>query len=425
MLLGAVLILLLLATMLLAKFRLLVIFTVFSLIIPLWIGIAVYLRGRMQNSFFSLANVLESLRVGDFSHRLKYHQNPSAWQQIFNEINTLANDHQHHRLQTLETTIVLEKLLGEFDIPALVFSSDLTLAHINPVGCRLFAKDKQNLIGNSATSLQLDKLLQQPSGSIIEHWFPNQGGKWELRKNVFIQDGERFTIVLFSDLSKTLREQERTAWQRMVRVLGHELNNSLASIISVSDGLTRRFDDTKDDAWFAHNRKAVGVIHDRSQSLLRFTEAYTRLAKLPPPNKQVVCLESMFDSVTTLLEGNFVFQHQQNLQISVDKAQFEQMLINLLKNAVEASAVDAPVEITWQDFKQGTRISISDSGSGLPQSDNLFVPFFTTKENGSGIGLFLCRQIAEAHGGSLSINNRKGSQGCVADIWLPHTTESE
>ena len=226
-------------------------------------------------------------------------------------------------------------------------------------------------------------------------------------------------LVLVNDLSQTLREEERTAWQRLIRVLGHELNNSLASLTSVSETLLKRLPEEKTEKWYTSYERALSLINERSHSLLRFTEAYTRLAKLPPPNKTATDVQALFHSLTGLVEGNFVFRQSQSLLIQADRDQMQQLFINLLKNAVEASSQETEVEITWQQHRQGTLIQVIDNGIGLPTSDNLFVPFYTTKENGNGIGLFLCRQIAEAHNGTLRLINRNDKQGCIAECWLP------
>lgn len=171
--------------------------------------------------------------------------------------------------------------------------------------------------------------------------------------------------------------------------------------------------------WHQRFEKALTLIHERSDSLLRFTDSYTRLAKLPPPNKKAVDLSITFKKLNSLVEGRFEIVNSELLTIDVDPDQLEQMLINLMKKAVEACSPEKVVQLQWKKYQQGVRIQIVDEGIGLPSSDNLFVPFYTTKETGSGIGLFLCQQIVEAHDRTLQLVNRKGAQGCVAECWLP------
>lgn len=126
--------------------------------------------------------------------------------------------------------------------------------------------------------------------------------------------------------------------------------------------------------------------------------------------------------MSELVLGNFRIKNEKPLTIHADPDQLELLLINLMKNAVEASEDKDIIDIQWQEYQQGVRIQIVDNGIGLPRSDNLFVPFYTTKATGSGIGLFLCRQIAEAHNGTLQLKNRDNQQGCIAECWLPHNS---
>lgn len=393
--------------------------TVIPLILVIWLYVAFHVKNLLTRHFFSLANVIESLRLGDYSLRIASKDKESAWSEVYREINLFAEKHQKERLLDVEANILLDKLLAEFDMPVFVFDRNNVLKNCNARASKLFLKSKSRLIDLNTDQLHLTNLLKNESGTVIDHWFPSRGGRWELRKNFFIQHGQRFSLVLINDLSRTLREEERNAWNRLIRVLSHELNNSLASLISVSQTMLTRLDDDKDETWRNHFEKALNLIHERSGSLLRFTDAYTRLAKLPSPKKRKVELTTIFKKLLDLVEGKFEIVDSELLEIEADPDQLEQMLINLMKNAVEASSTEKCVQLQWQKFQQGVRIQIIDAGIGLPSSDNLFVPFYTTKENGSGIGLFLCRQIVEAHDGTLQLVNRTDGPGCIAECWLP------
>lgn len=394
--------------------------TVMPLLIGLWLLIAFHVKNTLTRHFHSLANVIESLRVGDFSLRVAAQTDSSAWSDVYREINLLAQQHQNKRLDDLESDILLNKLLAEFDIPVFIFDHQDVLQNCNEKGEALFLTSRSSLVGLSSSQLQMGTVLNQPSGSVFEHWFPSRGGRWELRKNRFVQHGVSYSLVLINDLSRALREEERTAWTRLIRVLGHELNNSLASLISVSETLVTRLNDDKNEQWHTQYHKALNLIHERSSSLLRFTDSYTRLAKLPEPQKKPVNLRNVFSAMTDLVEGTFILTNSTDLVLQADPDQLQQLLINLMKNAVEASATNEPVSIGWQAFDHGVRIEIIDNGVGLPSSDNLFVPFYTTKPHGNGIGLFLCRQIAEAHQGTLRLVNRSDTNGCIAECWLPN-----
>lgn len=383
-----------------------------------------YLRRVLQRHFYSLANVLESVRSGEFSMRVTASNPTTAWSEVYREINDLTDRLQGSRLDELEEDILLDKLLAEFEVPVLVFDGRRVLKNVNQKGCRLFAKSREELVGLRVEQLNLHDLLEHESGAVIDHWFPEQGGRWELRKNYFVRRGQRFLLVLINDLSRALREEERVAWQRLIRVLGHELNNSLASLTSVSETLLSRLEDEKNEQWHETQRRGLSLISQRSTSLLRFTESYTQLAKLPAPKKRPTDLMELIASVSEITPGTFLLRNRNSSILEADPDQLQLLLINLLKNAVEASSEESPVEISWDQFKQGVRIHVVDSGVGLPASDNLFVPFYTTKEHGSGIGLFLCRQIAEAHGGTLQLRNRDDAAGCVAELWLPASSDT-
>lgn len=399
--------------------RVLIVVTLLPLYLIAWLYMALHVRNLLLRHFRSLANMVEGLREGEFSVRLAPTESNSAWNEIYYELNQLASQYQNENVGTVEANILVEKLLSEFDAPVFVFDRNTRLTHCNIIAGRLFDKSPTKLIGLNVPQLNMDELLDEESGTVIEHWFPTKGGRWELRKNVFMQQGKRYTLIFLNDISRALREEERQAWSRLIRVLGHELNNSLASVMSVCETLIRRLGDDKTPQWCQHYERALNLIHERSGSLLKFTDAYARLAKLPKPQSRTIDLLATLNRMANLVEGNFKVINTAAFHINADPEQLEQLLINVMKNAVEASAADATIYIEWFEHPHGVKLHIIDEGTGLPSSGNLFVPFFTTKENGNGIGLFLCRQIAEGHGGTLQLRNRQDAQGCVAELWLP------
>ncbi|PYK56910.1 MAG: PAS domain-containing sensor histidine kinase, partial [Verrucomicrobia bacterium] len=238
----------------------------------------------------------------------------------------------------------------------------------------------------------------------------------------FREHGLPNELLVLTDLSRTLREEERIAWQRLVRVLGHELNNSLAPIKSVAgslENLLRR--DPLPADWHEDARSGLNVIATRADSLSRFMEAYARLARLPPPQKEETDIGEVVTRAANL-EMRLPVQRQGGPAISIraDAGQVEQALINLLHNAAEASLpTRGAVTIGWKEAGECVEIFVRDEGEGIMNPTNLFVPFFTTKPGGSGIGLALSRQIAEAHGGTLSLANRVGAPGAEALLRLP------
>jgi signal transduction histidine kinase len=248
------------------------------------------------------------------------------------------------------------------------------------------------------------------------------GGRWELRRSTFRQEGKPHELVVLSDLSRTLREEERQAWKRLVRVLSHEINNSLAPIRSVSQSLQDRLGRAEPGADLAEDlARGLEVIGGRAEALIRFMQSYARLARLPAPVRRPVRVDEWVRRIAKLetrLDVEIVDGTPGT--VLADGDQLDQALINLITNAVDAALESGGgVRVGWV-WRQGyLDVWIEDGGPGLADTANLFVPFFTTKPKGTGIGLVLSRQIAEGHGGSLTLENRDGEQGCVARLRLP------
>jgi signal transduction histidine kinase len=278
------------------------------------------------------------------------------------------------------------------------------------------------LLGKRAQELGLDACFNGDGDEPLTLSFPGGSGRWGIGRSTFREQGLPHELLVLTDLSRTLREEERRAWQRLVRVLGHEMNNSLAPIKSLAaslESLLRREPlptDWKEDA-----SSGLNSIASRADSLSRFLQAYTRLTKLPPPQKQEIDLAKLIQRVVDL-EPRLKVQVLPGPKtvIRADAAQIEQVLINLLHNAVDAALeMHGNVALGWREKGNCVEILVEDEGPGIMNPANLFVPFFTTKPEGSGIGLPLSRQIAEAHDGTLALMNRKDRQGAQALLRLP------
>jgi nitrogen fixation/metabolism regulation signal transduction histidine kinase len=398
--------------------------TLTLLLFGFWLGFATAMRHRVVRPLQTMANLLSALREGDFSIRARGVRRDEPLGDVYAEINSLGNVLKAQRLGALEATALLRKVMEEIDVAIFAFDGSETLRLVNRAGQELLATPAERLLGRSAAELGLQECLQDEETRVLASAkFPGGTGRWGMRRTSFREGGRPHSLVVITDLSVPLREEELKAWQRLVRVLGHELNNSLAPIKSIAGSLStmlRRSPRPSD--WEDDMRSGLEVIETRAEGLGRFMQAYARLAKLPPPTLVTTAVAPIVRRAAALETRRPIeVQGGPELTANLDAAQIEQVLINLFKNAVEAaSETGGGVRVNWKRQGSFFEIRIEDDGPGIANPANLFVPFFTTKPNGSGIGLLLCRQIAENHGGRLSLRNRDGgSPGCQAVLRLP------
>ncbi|MDP1579881.1 MAG: ATP-binding protein, partial [Candidatus Didemnitutus sp.] len=369
-----------------------------------------------------------ALREGDFSTRARGANRDEPLGDVLFEINQLSGVLQEQRLGALEATALLRTVMEEIDVAIFAFDANESLRLVNRSGQELLAQPAERLLGRNAHALDLADCLTGNTARVLARSFPGGVGRWGMRRTVFREGGLPHSLLVIADLSQPLREEELQAWQRLVRVLGHELNNSLAPIKSLAgslDTLLRR--EPRPADWEEDMRSGLQIIEARAEGLNRFMQSYARLAKLPVPRKQAVDIGTLLRRVVLLETRTTVRLHPGPVVIArLDAAQIEQVLINLMKNAVEAAPQEeqsgAPtccVEVAWRVADELLEITVTDDGPGLANAQNVFVPFFTTKPSGSGIGLVLCRQIIENHGGKLTLGNRPEQSGCVARVLLP------
>lgn len=403
--------------------------TLTLLVVGCWLGFALGVRVRVIRPLQTMANLLSALREGDFGVRARGAKRDEPLGDVLAEINILSRTLQEQRLSALEATALLRTVMEEIAIAVFAFDAEGKLRLANHAAQLLLNKPADQILGREAAELGMADCLTGDPARMLNVNFPGAQGRWGMRRSLFREGGRPHELVVIADLSRTLREEELQAWQRIVRVLGHELNNSLAPIKSIAGSLgTILRSPKRAPDWEEDMRSGLDIIASRAETLARFMQAYARLAKLPRPAIAPTDFRPLVQRVVGLETRLPVeLQPGPDLTVACDAGQIEQLVINLVKNAVEATLEqrtaagrpDAGVRVSWQRNAHFVELLVQDDGPGVAQATNLFVPFFTTKPEGSGIGLVLCRQIAENHGGSLTLANRADGSGCVATLRLP------
>jgi two-component system, NtrC family, nitrogen regulation sensor histidine kinase NtrY len=391
-------------------------------ILSIWLGFGAALRERVVRPLQTISNLLAALREGDFSIRARGAKHDDALGEVLMEVNSLSEVLREQRLSALEASALLSRVMSEIDVAVFAFDNHNQLRLANRAAERLLAQSAQQLLGAEAAELGLGDCLEGEEMRTIQVDFPGGSGRWEARRSSFREGGLPLQLLVLSNLSRALREEEQLAWQRLVRVLSHELNNSLAPIKSIAGSLESiLIREVQPEDWRDDMKRGLNVISSRAASLSRFMESYARLARLPQPKFKIVNVGALIQRVIELekrMQIHCLNGHE--VSIRADGDQLEQLLINLARNAVDAAMeTGGGVQVSWKKSGSFLEIIVADEGPGISSTSNLFVPFFTTKQGGSGIGLVLSRQIAEAHSGSLTLSNRQDAQGCEARLRIP------
>ena len=399
----------------------------------LWLVLTIALLDQIVRPLQTLTNVVGALREEDYSFRARGAAPNDALGELALEINSLADILTEQRVQTIEATALLRRVVEEIDAPLFTFDPDHVLRIVNAAGERLLQQPAARLLGKTASELELNACFEAPNETLVALPYSAPNARWMVRKRSFRQSGVPHTLIVLSDVSRALREEERSAWQKLIRVLGHELNNSLAPIISIAGSLSSRLPlQELPDAQNADFQRGLNIIESRTASLHRFLQSYRRLAQMPSPKLQPVEMRPLVERVAALeTRVKVEIEPGADLTMMIDPDLIEQMLINLVRNAVDAALEQAqspqagehePAKVTirWEQFDRSVALMVEDNGIGLLNPSNAFVPFYTTKPGGSGIGLVLSQQIAEAHGGSIELGNRPDARGCRVKVALPY-----
>lgn len=330
-------------------------------LVGLWFGFAVAVRERIAYAMRTLANLLGALREGDFSFRFRMDDGGSLGE-VYSQINEMAETLHEQRLGAMEATALLQKVISEFDVAIFAFDAMGLLRLINKSGEALVRLDAAQAMGESAHHLGLAPYLEGPTATVTRATIAGVTGQWSVRRGDFRESGQPHQLLVLTDITRPLREEELHAWQRLVRVLGHEINNSLTPVRALSSSLPADTGGTYPlpEDWLEDIRSGLNVIANRCEALNRFTGAYARLARLPVPKMQPVEVRDWILRVVrpeqrlsvTVSEGP-------EITIQADPDQLEQMLINLLRNAVDASLErQCGVHLAWHLEQSGLEVLI-------------------------------------------------------------------
>jgi nitrogen fixation/metabolism regulation signal transduction histidine kinase len=380
------------------------------------VGFAVALQAQIVRPLQTLSNMLAAIREGDYSLRARGDFENDSFGLALREANAIGEALRGQRLDSLEASALLGTVMDEIEVAVFAFDPEGKLRFANRAGAGLFAQPQERMLTRSAEQLGLVEALQLTAPRTMDLAFPSGMGRWDVRTRAVRLGGVPHRLVVLSDLRRALREEERQAWQRLIRVLSHEINNSLTPIQSIAQSLQSTKIPPED------LREGLTAISTRAEAVSRFMAAYARLSRLPPPRLSGIEVGAWVRRVAALeTRLRVAVDAGPELTVQADGDQLDQLLINLLANAADATleAGGSEVRLGWSAANGAVEVSVIDSGPGLPASANLFTPFFTTKKDGTGIGLVLSRQIAENHGGSLTVENRPNARGAIARVRLP------
>ncbi|MFV1982790.1 MAG: PAS domain-containing sensor histidine kinase [Thiohalomonadales bacterium] len=381
---------------------------------------------KLEYQFRTLRNLLDAMTQGDYSLRSRSDQSSGELGELITSINGFAERLSAQRLDSVESQHLVRTIINHIDVAIVALNEENQISFLNPAAKKLLMLDQTDSDSNTRLLEQLAFVQSFTSGchQVVELTFGHQQGRFNICVEEFRESGLQNKLLFITDVRTLLRSEERKAWQSLVRVISHEINNSLSPIASISQTLNRLISRQSDRTENSKDLiEGLTIITERANGLSEFVDSYKQLAKLPEPQKQMVSILRLFEKICILFKDqSIIIESEDDIELRIDPVQFEQVLINLIKNSIEAmlqTNPDGVIRVEWIATEFFFKLVISDQGGGLNNSDNLFVPFYSTKKQGSGIGLIFCRQIIEAHNGSLSIANRLNSQGCCATIEIP------
>lgn len=378
-------------------------------------------KNNLNFSYRTLVNLLEALVKNDHSMRGKLVNGQDGFSESIVMINKLADEMAKQSLESREKQLLLEKVTLQIDLAVFAIDRFQRVSFVNPTGLKLLKCESEDVLLKSVDELGLQPALSGNKNGVCVLNLGGVTGKFHAFCDHYFEEGRTYTLLFLSDLQLILLDEERQAWQRLLRVLGHEINNSMSPITTISETLVEMAENPPSEGFNKKVVQGASVMLERGKRLISFINSYSTLTYLAKPDKSWISIKTLFSQLVPLFtERQIQMVEQEDMRLFVDVSQIQQLLLNLLKNAHEAMAQpDGVIEVRWHTGEKVVHIEVLDSGSGISNSDNLFVPFYSTKGRNGGIGLALCRQISFNHNGRLSLTNRKDKQGAIATLSLP------
>jgi two-component system nitrogen regulation sensor histidine kinase NtrY len=388
-----------------------------------WVAlVAISVRGAVLRHIRTLGNLIETAQQHDYSMKASGTREPGELAVLYRQLNALMESLKLERQGEQQLAGILEKVISQINVAIIVGDSRDCVLLANLRACKLLGASSQALIGTELASTPLAQIPLEDRPRLLNHRFPGGEGRWQISQQHYRHQGKQSRIIFITDLQHILYNEELSAWQRLIRVIGHEVNNSLTPIISLCQTISSILE-RPDRAEYANDvRECLGVVSSRAKGLKGFITAYARIARLPEPDKTLFPAARLVTRVQGIFAPGTVKIVSSIAEVMLfgDPVQLEQALINLVRNALQAQGDDSEaISFSCSVQNDHCEFCITDSGTGISNQANLFVPFYTTKHDGAGIGLVLCRQIAASHYGQVTVENRSDARGAVAKLILP------
>lgn len=368
----------------------------------LWINASI--KTRVLKAFTRATLHIDAIGQEDYNQFAKSAFSEGKVQEFHQQLKTLSEQLQEKKSHYDQHAFLVYQLIGQLDTPVLVFDHKQQLVFSNDAFTYLFKQAWQLLRHSSAQALGLS--LSAEGWAFSDS---SKRKKWQIRSSEFLNDGKTHQLLVFIDIESALRENQLSAWQQIIRVLTHEIRNSLTPVSSMAETLSDKADNDRD-------KMVLNVITERCQHLQQFVNRYSSLSEQYQIDRQWLSVEHVVNSIAKMYADITISRCGNAQKVWADSAFFEQVLINLVKNAKEAGATEVKINFMKQD--QFTVIDIVDNGHGFSNLENLFVPLYTTKLQGQGIGLSFCRRVTEQHSGVFELHNND-DKGVTVMIILP------